>query len=128
MNSELLAKQIEAYSNAIVAFAVLQGLAYSYYFGTNPMFNCLVKTTANLAVGLSAVFVVVTLLSVIAIVYLGRIMREIAREFAQIVQTIYRAKLIAVILFSLLPLAITAGYGVRDYPGKAECKTVSNHA
>lgn len=127
MNSELLAKQIETYSNAIVGFAVLQGLAYSYYFGTNAMFNCLVKTSPNLAVGLTIVFVVVIILSVFAVVYLGRIMREIALEFAHVVQAIYRAKLIVIVLFTLLPLAITVGYGVRDYPGKVECKTVSNH-
>ena len=43
MDSNFLAKQIETYSNAIVAFHVIQGLAYLYYFGTNQTFNCLVK-------------------------------------------------------------------------------------
>jgi hypothetical protein len=50
MNSELLAKQIETYSNAIVAFFVLQGVTFLFYFGTNKFFNCLLKTSGFLAV------------------------------------------------------------------------------
>ena len=50
MNAEILIKQIETYSNAIIAFVVLQGLAYSFAFGTSAHFNCLVKTAAHLRV------------------------------------------------------------------------------
>ncbi|MFO1428555.1 MAG: hypothetical protein U1F76_00210 [Candidatus Competibacteraceae bacterium] len=124
MNSERIIKQIEMYSNAIVAFTVLQALTYSYSFGTSAMFNCLVKTAANLAVGLTVLFIVITFLSVVAVMFLGRTMHQLSGEFGPIIQTIYRAKLIVVIVFSLLPVAITVGYGVRDYPSKFECKTI----
>jgi len=44
MTSDQLITQIETYSNAIVGFVVLQALAFSFSFGTNEFFNCLVKT------------------------------------------------------------------------------------
>ena len=122
MNSEILIKQIETYSNAIVAFAVLQGLSYAYSFGTNPFFNCLVKTTTHLAVGLTWLFGIVTLLSIAAMVGLARALRRLAGEFRDTVTKIYAAKVVAVIIFNLLPLGLTFCYGVRDYPIKAACK------
>ena len=125
MKLENLVTQIETYSNAIVAFAVLQGLAYSYAFGTNAFFNCLVKTSHYLAEGLTLLFGLVTLLSIVAIVALGRTLGRIAGEFRSTVSKIYAGKLIAVVIFSLVPLALTIGYGVIDYPNKAECKTIA---
>ena len=125
MKPETLVTQIETYSNAIVAFAVLQGLAYSYAFGTNVFFNCLVKTSTHLAEGLSLLFALVTLLSIVAIAALGRTLGRIAGEFRSTVHKIYAGKLIAVVIFSLVPLVLTIGYGVRDYPNKAECKTTA---
>lgn len=128
MTSELLIKQIETYSNAIVAFAVLQGLAYSYAFGTNAFFNCLVKTASHLAEGLTLLFALVTLLSIVAIASLGRVLKQISGEFRSVVEKIYMGKLIAVITFSLVPLILTIGYGVKDYPNKMECKTTAGHS
>ena len=124
MKPETLVSQIETYSNAIVAFAVLQGLAYSYAFGTNAFFNCLVKTAAYLAEGLSLLFGLVTLLSIVAIITLGRTLSRIAGEFRSTVTKMYLGKVIAVLIFSLVPLLLTIGYGVRDYPTKADCRTM----
>jgi len=123
MNSEILIKQIETYSNAIVAFAVLQGLAYSYAFGTNGFFNCLVKTSSHLAEGLTLLFALALLLSIVATVALGRALKRISGEFRAVVAKIYFGKLVAVIVFGLVPLVLTSAYGVREYPEKAECKT-----
>jgi len=122
MKSETLVSQIETYSNAIVAFAVLQGLAYSYAFGTNAFFNCLVKTASYLAEGLTLLFVLVMLLSIVAVVALGRIVERVAGELRSTVRKLYLGKSVVVIIFSLVPVAITYGYGVRDYPAKADCK------
>jgi hypothetical protein len=127
MNSELLIKQIETYSNAIIAFMVLQGLAYSYAFGTNPFFNCLVKTAEHLAEGLALLFGLNMLLSIVATVSLGRALNRISGEFRSTVEKIYLGKLIVVIIFGLLPLVLTYGYGVGDYPNKMECKTAAGH-
>ena len=93
MTSDTLAKQIETYSNAIVAFAVLQGLAYAYAFGNNSFFNCLVKNAANLAEGLTLLFALVTVLAVAAIVALGRALKQIAGEYRGLVGKIYLGKL-----------------------------------
>ena len=125
MKPETLVTQIETYSNAIVAFAVLQGLAYSYAFGTNAFFNCLVRTSNYLPEGLAILFGLVTVLSIVAIVALGRTLGRIAGEFRSTVGKIYAGKLIAVVIFSLVPLALTIGYGVRDHPNKAGCKTIA---
>ena len=81
MKPETLVQQVETYSNAIVAFADPQGLAYSYAFGTNAFFNCLVKTSNYLAEGLTLLFVLVMLLSIVAVVALGRTVERIAGEF-----------------------------------------------
>lgn len=124
MKSEMLIAQIEKYSNAIVAFAVLQGLAYSYAFGTNVFFNCLIKTAPYLAEGLTLLFALATPLLVVATVALGRVIEQIAGDFRDIVRKIYIGKLIAVVIFSLVPMLLTIGYGVRDYPGKAACQAV----
>jgi hypothetical protein len=123
VTSEQLIKQAETYSNAIVAFTVLQGLAYCYAFGTSEFFNCLVKTAANLAAGLTLLFVVVSALAIVAILYLGRMMKQVAGEFHDAVRKIYLGKMVVVVIFSLTPLLLTLGYGVRDYPNKMECKS-----
>ncbi|MBS1172375.1 MAG: hypothetical protein H6R12_1205 [Proteobacteria bacterium] len=128
MTPDLLFKQLESYSNAIVAFAVLQGLAFSYAFGNNSTFNCTVKNAPHLAEGLAIAFVVLTFLLLAAIVWLGRAMESIAGEFVTLVKKLYLGKLVAVALFSLLPLCLILYYGVRDYPGKTDCKAAIHAA
>lgn len=122
MTRDLLIKQLESYSNAIVAFAVLQGLAFSYAFGNNATFNCTVKSAPHLAEGLAVAFVVLTALLLAAIAWLGRTLESVAGEFVPVVRKIYFGKLVAVALFSLLPLCLILYYGVRDYPDKTDCK------
>jgi len=121
MTPEILVKQIETYSNAIVSFAVLQGLAFSFAFGTNAFFNCLVKTSPYLAEGLLLAFLLVAILSAVAIVGLGRALKHLSGEYRGIVNRIYLGKLITLTIFSLVPLVLTMYYGVRDYPTKREC-------
>jgi len=125
MTSETLIKQLETYSNAIIAFTVLQGLAYSYAFGTDEHFNCAVKTASQLAEGLAVLFVLVGVLSAVATIWLGRAVKALAGEFRDTVGKIYSGKVIAIVIFSLVPLVLTVAYGVRDYPGKTDCKTLA---
>jgi uncharacterized membrane protein YedE/YeeE len=122
MTSELLIKQLETYSNAIVTFSVLQGIAYCFAFGTSAFFNCLVKTSLHLAEGLTLIFALAMLFSVVATVFLGRVLRQLSGEFRSTVERVYFGKLLVVIVFNLLPLAVTVAYGVRDYPTKVECR------
>lgn len=116
-----LVKQLETYSNAIVAFAVLQSLAYSYSFGTSELFNCLVKTASYLALGLTLAFTLVTTLMVIALMFIGRTMQSFAGEYSDLVRKVIRGKLVAVVVASLMPIALTFSYGVLDYPAKYKC-------
>jgi hypothetical protein len=124
MTSENLLKQIETYSNAIIAFTVLQGLAYSYAFGTSEHFNCAIKTASYLAEGMVAIFAAVGTLSVVATVWLGRVVEALSGEFRSNVAKIYWGKVTVIAIFSLIPLVLTYAYGVNEYPGKRECKTV----
>jgi hypothetical protein len=124
MKSEEFVRQVETYSNGIVVFTALQSLGYCYSFGTNPMFNCLVKTAKHLAAGLTGAFVITAVLAAAGVTYLGRVIQHLAGEFAPIVKRIYLGKLIAVLLFGSLPAILTLGYGVFGPDNdKAECKT-----
>lgn len=121
MNSDKLIQQIETYSNAIVAFAVLQALAYAYAFGSNEMFNCYVKVATYLAAGLSLMFLVVMALLVAAIHFCRRIVGQLVEVHREAVDRVYRGKLVAVIVFSLLPLLLTFNYGVLIDSPTVEC-------
>lgn len=121
METDKLIQQIETYSNAIIAFAVLQSLGYAYAFGSNETFNCYVKTATLLAAGLCLMFLVVTVLLVAVMHYFRKTVRELAGEHSKTVDKVYLGKMVAVILFSLLPFSLTLSYGlVLDTP-KVEC-------
>ncbi len=107
-----LVTQIETYSNAIVAFAVLQALSYLYAFGTSELFNCLVKTLYSLAWSLSLSFVVVGVLLIVALNFLGKQLIVLSGKHAGIVKKIYVAKSVSVFLATLMQVTITVMYGV----------------
>jgi mannose/fructose/N-acetylgalactosamine-specific phosphotransferase system component IID len=124
MKPEQLIPQIETYSNAIVGFVVLQALAYAYSFGSSEFFNCLVKTSSYLAAGLSLLFLLVMALLMLAIQFCRKALRKVAGEFSDEVEKIYLGKMIAVVVFSLIPLSLTLGYaGMVDWP-KVECNKI----
>lgn len=124
MKAEQLIGQIETYSNAIVGFAVLQAIGYGYYFGSNEFFNCLVKSASYLAPGLSLLFLIVMVLFMLVIRYCRNALRSIGGEYREMVDRIYLAKMIAVVLFSLVPLSLTLGYGVLLPSVKIECNKI----
>lgn len=124
MDANLLAKQSETYSNAIVTFIVIQGLSYVYAFGTSPFFNCLVKTSNFLAEGMVALFILITILSLVAIRFLGRTLENISGEFRGIVHKIYLAKSLVVLIFAVMQISITIGYGVLSDSASTDCRPV----
>lgn len=126
MSPELIIKHIETYSNAIIAFTALQSIAFSYAFGTNELFNCLIRTANYLAEGLAALFLLIAILSFFATVYLGNTLRSLSESYESVVKRIYFGKLVVVVIFSLLPLALVVGYGVAEYTEKTECNAGSN--
>jgi len=113
MEKSQLIKQIEFYSNSIVAFIVLQGLAYCYYFGTNELFNSFVKTGKGLSVGLVFMFSLTMLLSLIANIFIGKqIVALIGKEYMRLIRIIYFGKLFVILLFGILPIIVTLRYAV----------------
>lgn len=125
MNAEHLIRQLETYSNAIVGFTVLQGIGFGYYFGSNEFFNCLVKSASLLAHGLTLMFLLTMISFLLAMHYCRKALRQFAGEFASMVDKIYLAKIVAVVVFSLMPLSLTIGYGVMLQPTqKLECNKI----
>lgn len=107
-----VARVAETYSSAIVAFTVFQALTYSYVFGTNPLFNCLIKSEPYLGAALVLLFVVVLALMFGVMRFLGELIQSVAGRFRDSMRRLYRAKLVAVVVFTLLPLMLTLVYGV----------------
>ena len=109
---EIITKQIEIYSNSIIAFNVLQGLAYLYYFGSNSIFNCHVKGNDLLAEIITLIFIFVTVLSIIAIRYLGQKFSELASEYEDVISVFTKGKMVVVAIFGFFPAFVTFKYGV----------------
>lgn len=120
---ETFIKQLETYSNGIIAFSVLQGLAYSFYFGSNEMFNCHVKASHLLAEFLIILFVIITILAIIAIKYLGARKIELAPEYAKMIRTITIGKMVIVSIFGFFPAFLTFFYGASAEVPKS-CQTL----
>lgn len=112
MEKSDIAKQMELYSNAIVAFIVFQGLAYCYNFATNPSLNTLVKTKMSLSVGLTIVFFMTGSLAFIANNQMRPKLEALSGEYGPLVKRLYFGKSVVIILFGLLPILVTVMYGI----------------
>jgi len=127
MKDDVIAKQIETYSNAIVGFAVLQGLAYSYTFGSNSFFNCRIRTASMLAETVVVMCVLLAILLAGAHWALGRMLVRIAGAHARVVEKLYWGKVVVILLFTLTPAALTYVYGVRSGDRVSSCTDASAH-
>jgi hypothetical protein len=121
MSSEKLIEALETYSNAILGFIVLQSLAFSYTYGTNPHFSCIVKTKQFLAEGLIVHFLFSTILACSAIVMMSKTMQRVASQHRDVLRRMYLAKIIAVLLFAGLPVVLLFLYGLESSVDYAAC-------
>ena len=112
MDRTEIAKQLELYSNAIVAFTVFQGLAFCYNFATSREFNLTVKTTMSLSVGLTFLFLVTMILGLFANHFIRFKLEKLSEEYSQLVKSIYLGKSIVIGLFGSLPMIITVCYAI----------------
>ena len=110
MNDELQ-KPIETYSNTIVAFVVLQSLAFSYAFGTSEFFNCLMKTADGLTDFVFYEGVTILVLSVAANGLLGRVLWKRAGDNAGLIGWLYTGKTVALLMFGSMPPLLAGFYG-----------------
>jgi hypothetical protein len=122
MKTDKLIEQLEIYSNAIVGFVALQTIAFGVSFGTNEFFNCVLRTARFLAHGLTLNFTVALVVCCYAILSLSRMICELSPDNHSYIRRLYLAKCIAICIFTAMPLALVIGYGVVDYPTKADCK------
>ena len=106
-------KQLELYSNSIIGFIVIQGLAYCYKFGSDKVFSEAVKKTLELSVGLVFALTCTMILALIANYLIGKKTSTMVKEEnVDLVKKIYKGKLIAILFFGLLPIAVTFYFAI----------------
>jgi hypothetical protein len=125
MKTEKLIDQLELYSNAIVGFMVAQSIVFSLAFGTSPSFGCEVTNYKSLAAGLAVHFTLATVLAGVAIMYLKRRMIELSNENADVIRTVFLAKVLVIVAFTIIPVALVSAFGFLAQPGIGRCAAVS---
>ena len=112
MDRAEIIKQLELYSNAIVAFIVFQGLAFCYHFGTNQMFNETLKKNISLSIGLVVLFLVTMTLALFANHFVRQKLEKLSGEYGQLVKAIYFGKALVIGFFGALPIFVTVLYAI----------------
>jgi hypothetical protein len=107
-----ISKQLDSYSNAIVAFFVFQGLAFCYAFGTSAPFNQIVKSHQGLAIALLLLFLMTTIAALGVNRYLYRNMAKFWKTHRDILHALYVGKAVVILLFGALPFAVLALYAM----------------
>ena len=125
MSPEKLIDALETYSNAILGFIVLQSAAFSFTYGSNAHFSCLVDTDRLLAYGLISHFVVSTALACGAIAAMSKTMQQISTQYLEILKKLYWGKIVVVLLFAALPVVLLSLYGFNKPADYAKCIAAS---
>ncbi|MCX5849868.1 MAG: hypothetical protein NTW65_10505 [Deltaproteobacteria bacterium] len=112
MNKEEIAKQLELYSNSIVAFIVFQSLAFCYNFGTSENFNSILKNSKSLSLLLILIFILAYALALYANRYISRKLQEFSEEYSPIVKATYMGKSIVISIFGFLQITVTICYAL----------------
>ncbi|MBA4422971.1 MAG: hypothetical protein C0390_07690 [Syntrophus sp. (in: bacteria)] len=111
MSKEEISKQLELYSNSIIAFIAVQSLIFCYNFGTSEFFNCILKNTKGLSVFLAGIFFFAYVLAWIAHYRIFKMLKELNGEYSQIVKSAYIGKFIAICVFFILQMVVI-GYAI----------------
>lgn len=104
-----LLRQLEVYSNSIVAFHVVQGFSYSYHFGGTEFFNNLVKSNQLLSLILCGVF----LFTIVGGVFVNHLIyRKLSSywEGEGLLSNVYWVKSFVIVFMGMMPLGFTLGY------------------
>lgn len=119
MGKELdLNGQLELYSNAIVGFVVVQGLAFLYQFGTNQTFKGLIQGHHSLSLTLIAVFICVLVASLYANHAISKtLQRRTDPSDRELIKKIFYGKGFVIILFNLLQILVVTMYGLMCIKG-----------
>tara|TARA_R110000868_G_scaffold100344_1_gene275960 strand:- start:181 stop:558 length:378 start_codon:yes stop_codon:yes gene_type:complete len=112
---EILFKQLDQYSLGIIAFIVIQGLTFSYYFGSNDVFNCRIHKSKFLSEILTFMFIFISILSMFGIKYIENKKMYLFPEYKIVGKNIIIGKSIIILIFGFFPPFLTFYYG---YLGK----------
>ena len=110
MDGKEISKQLELYSNTIIAFIVFQSLAFCYNFGTSDKFHNIVCNTKELSVVLTIMFSLAMILAFFANHIICMKLQEFSSEYRQLVKAIYFGKDVVIIIFGALPIYVTVRY------------------
>lgn len=112
MNDSQIFKQLEFYSNAIVAFVVIQSLTFCYNFGENSGFKEILKTKDCFSWIIATATLLIMVLSLYANNYINLKLQNVADGHGDIIKKIYLGKAIVIIIFSLLQIYIIVRFGI----------------
>jgi phosphoglycerol transferase MdoB-like AlkP superfamily enzyme len=107
------ARLVEFYSNAIVSFIILQGLAFCYAFGSQETFNKKVKDDQWFVLALALVLCGVWLAAAWAIRRLREFMLAALTDpiDRDLMHKIYAGKIAVICIFGPLPIALLVWFG-----------------
>jgi hypothetical protein len=88
MPNDKIVDLIEMYSNAILGFVVAQSIAFSISFGTSASFSCEFVHYKTLSLGVAIHFILVSVLSSVAITRLSEHIRSRSTENQDLVRTL----------------------------------------
>ncbi len=112
MDGKEISRQLELYSNAIVAFIVFQSLAFCYNFGTSGEFHKIVYNTKELSIVLTIMFSLAMMLAFFANRIISMKLKELSGEYGQLIKAIYLGKGVVIIIFGALPIYVTVRYAL----------------
>lgn len=114
MKTEKLIEQLELYSNAITGFVIVQSLGFAFTLGTNTAFACLAFSERFLNLGLAAHFAVSCIVACVALEFLSRSIGRLSSENQALLRKLFIGKMVAVVLFIVVPIAVLLVYGAGD--------------
>lgn len=114
MDDSQIFKQLEFYSNAIVAFVVIQSLTFCYNFGDNTGFENILKTNDCFSWIITMATLLIMLLALYANNSISLKLQKVVDGHRDTIKKIYLGKAIVIIIFSLLQIYIIVFFGI--YP------------
>lgn len=116
-----VADKLELYSNSIVAFSVIQSLAYAFYFGNDCEFNTVIKTAPFLAEFLLLMFILVAVFGAFGVVRIGHELAAVVQSQSRMLRKMAFAKVCVIVFFMALPIFLTVAYGMVGSATSAIC-------
>jgi len=113
MKKEDIVKELLNYSKAIIAFIVLQNLAFLYNLSLKGDFYKILRIRLELSIMLCILFVIILVGSIKANVYLSReVGLRVDERDKRLFKNLFLGKLIIIIIFQLLVIYVLIFYAI----------------